>query len=180
MAISNDIIETIPIPEKLRKQTTLASMTFYDKIEIYKNRVSGWIYRQIARTWFYKDYVGIEIVNASLNSQFAQVVFLTGHNSKNTALGIDLFASQNINAYKDTNRFVLCGGMFSYAAANEMAEYIVSKIRAAFEEYKNHEYDVPSSTFSPADELKKFKELFDTGVISQEEFEAKKKQLLSL
>ena len=33
---------------------------------------------------------------------------------------------------------------------------------------------------SAADELKKFKELLDMGVISQEEFDAKKKQLLGL
>ena len=33
---------------------------------------------------------------------------------------------------------------------------------------------------SPADELKKFKELLDSGIITQEEFEAKKKQLLGL
>ena len=36
----------------------------------------------------------------------------------------------------------------------------------------------PQST--SADELKKYKELLDTGVISQEEFDAKKKQLLGL
>ena len=33
---------------------------------------------------------------------------------------------------------------------------------------------------SAADELKKFKELLDMGVINQEEFDAKKKQLLGL
>ena len=33
---------------------------------------------------------------------------------------------------------------------------------------------------SSADELKKYKELFDQGIISQEEFDAKKKQLLGL
>lgn len=33
---------------------------------------------------------------------------------------------------------------------------------------------------SVADELKKFKELMDAGIISQEEFEAKKKELLNL
>ena len=33
---------------------------------------------------------------------------------------------------------------------------------------------------SNADELKKFKELLDTGIITQEEFDAKKKQLLGL
>ena len=33
---------------------------------------------------------------------------------------------------------------------------------------------------SQAEELKKYKELLDMGVLSQEEFEAKKKQLLGL
>ncbi|MBQ7119914.1 MAG: SHOCT domain-containing protein [Oscillospiraceae bacterium] len=37
-----------------------------------------------------------------------------------------------------------------------------------------------SPTQSNADELKKFKELFDSGIITQEEFDAKKKQLLGL
>lgn len=36
------------------------------------------------------------------------------------------------------------------------------------------------SSLSSADELKKFKELLDMGVITQEEFDAKKKQLLGL
>jgi hypothetical protein len=35
-------------------------------------------------------------------------------------------------------------------------------------------------TFSPAEELKKFKELVDMGVITQEEFDKKKKDLLGL
>ena len=33
---------------------------------------------------------------------------------------------------------------------------------------------------SNADELKKYKELLDSGIITQEEFDAKKKQLLGL
>lgn len=38
----------------------------------------------------------------------------------------------------------------------------------------------PTPSTSNADELKKYKELFDNGVITQEEFDAKKKQLLGL
>lgn len=38
----------------------------------------------------------------------------------------------------------------------------------------------PATSTSAADELKKFKELLDSGVITQEEFDAKKKQLLGL
>ncbi|WP_124067401.1 SHOCT domain-containing protein [Clostridium sp. E02] len=37
-----------------------------------------------------------------------------------------------------------------------------------------------NSSLSPADELKKFKELLDMDVITQEEFDTKKKQLLEL
>ena len=33
---------------------------------------------------------------------------------------------------------------------------------------------------SPADEIKRYKELLDTGILTQEEFDAKKKQLLGL
>ena len=36
------------------------------------------------------------------------------------------------------------------------------------------------STASAADEILKFKELLDMGVLTQEEFDAKKKQLLGL
>ena len=37
-----------------------------------------------------------------------------------------------------------------------------------------------STTISEADEIKKFKDLLDSGIITQEEFDAKKKQLLGL
>ena len=38
----------------------------------------------------------------------------------------------------------------------------------------------PSSIVGGADEIKKYKELLDSGIITQEEFDAKKKQLLGL
>jgi len=49
--------------------------------------------------------------------------------------------------------------------------------------YKNNdvvEVANVGSAISSADELKKFKELLDYGIITQEEFDAKKKQLLGL
>ena len=59
----------------------------------------------------------------------------------------------------------------------EVAEYIRSRI-AYYKNAKNAPVVVASA--SNADELKKFKELLDLGIISQEEFDAKKKQLLGL
>ncbi len=40
--------------------------------------------------------------------------------------------------------------------------------------------NTPQTAVSQADELKKFKDLLDNGIITQEEFDQKKKQLLGL
>lgn len=63
-------------------------------------------------------------------------------------------------------------------------EEIASKIRELLVDRQNKvtasttiNQEIPQSN---ADELKKYKELLDSGVISQEEFDAKKKQLLGL
>ncbi|MBR5601424.1 MAG: SHOCT domain-containing protein, partial [Clostridia bacterium] len=45
---------------------------------------------------------------------------------------------------------------------------------------RNPAGQIVTQQLSPADELKKFKELLDMGIITQEEFDAKKKQLLGL
>lgn len=183
MSSNENLIEKIAIPANLRKRTTIASATFYDQIEIYHNRVSGLKDGQVIQTWFFKDYTGIEILPANLNSQFAQIIFLTGINSKNRFVGLDIGGTQNQAALRDTNRFLLCSGMFSFSPANNFANSIGAKIRNALETYKNHEDTKEISSgavISPADEIKKFKELLDIGAISQEEFDAKKKQLLGL
>lgn len=49
-----------------------------------------------------------------------------------------------------------------------------------FERLKQQNATANQSAPSQADELKKFKDLLDSGVITQEEFDAKKKQLLGL
>ncbi len=58
----------------------------------------------------------------------------------------------------------------------EVANYIKNKVA----EYKRGKGQNVVNQVSAADELKKFKELLDMGVITQEEFEAKKKQLLGI
>lgn len=68
----------------------------------------------------------------------------------------------------------LIGGILMCVLRGERKE------KSLEESKKRH---VNSGTFSGqsvADELKKFKELYDSGVISQQEFEEKKRQLLNL
>ena len=57
----------------------------------------------------------------------------------------------------------------------EIYNYVDGKIR----EYKNKGNGTVQQ-LSPADELKKFKELLDAGIITQDEFDAKKKELLGI
>lgn len=61
----------------------------------------------------------------------------------------------------------------------EQAREIVQFIENKREELKSSNNNSGSS-YSEADELKKFKELLDSGAITQEEYDAKKKQILGL
>lgn len=56
------------------------------------------------------------------------------------------------------------------------------RAKALIESYQNQLYapQIQSSSTSGADELKKYKELLDDGIISEEEFNAKKKQILGI
>ncbi len=174
-------IKRIVVPADMRKKTTIARNIYYDVIEVYSNRVCGYFDGQQTMSWYFKDYTGIDMVKASMNSQFAQVVFLTGINSKNRVLGADILSMQNINAMNDTNRILFCSGMFSFGKTNDFADSIAVDIRTAFEEYKNRpDIQEGGPPLSAADEIKKFKELLDSNIISQEEFDLKKKQLLGI
>lgn len=57
---------------------------------------------------------------------------------------------------------------------NEIAKKVVAKI-----EELQKELHKPQSSISGADELIKFKQLFDEGVITEEQFEKKKEEILS-
>ena len=73
--------------------------------------------------------------------------------------------------------------MFSYKDANEFAKQAYVEIKKAFEDYKATPIETTTNAIpqaSGADEIKKYKELLDMGIITQEEFDAKKKQLLGL
>lgn len=75
----------------------------------------------------------------------------------------------SLSAVKDENSITFIKK--ELAQAKELVELI--------ESYR-HSEKTPSSTTSPADELKKYKELLDEGILTQEEFDAKKKQLLNI
>jgi len=63
--------------------------------------------------------------------------------------------------------------------SNEKMEEVCNYVKSRVDYYKNAK-NAPVVAATSADEIKKYKELLDMGVISQEEFDAKKKQLLDL
>ena len=69
----------------------------------------------------------------------------------------------------------------SEAKMKQVADYCKQRVDEV-KTQKTQAVNVVSSApaISPADELLKYKGLFDAGVLTQEEFEAKKKQLLGL
>lgn len=72
------------------------------------------------------------------------------------------------------NSFTFEGSVLN-SQMKEIADYIRIKVKECKKQKSGQ-----TAAVSAADELKKFKELLDSGVITQEEFDAKKKQLLGL
>ena len=79
------------------------------------------------------------------------------------------------NDFNSENSFAFRLAKLDNETANKAVDFIKSKIR----ELKNPSQTV-IATASTADELKKFKDLLDAGIITQEEFDAKKKDLLGI
>ena len=115
------------------------------------------------RTIYYKDVIGVQYKPSSIADGYIQIETAAG--------GMTSTSSQ----YSGENAI-----QFSGKKNNEEAEIIVSFIRKQVEEIKNAPAGGGVQQISTADELKKYKELLDLGVLTQEEFDVKKKQLLGL
>ena len=115
------------------------------------------------KTIYYKDAIGVQYKPSSVLDGYIQIETAAG--------GVSSSSSQ----YGGENAI-----QFSGKERNAEAEVIVAFIKKQIDEIKNAPTGGVVQQVSPAEELKKFKELLDIGVISQEEFEAKKKELLGL
>lgn len=68
----------------------------------------------------------------------------------------------------------------NYRIAQSTAQSCISALEIILDEVKSKSVSGAAIQNSPADEIIKYKQLLDAGAITQEEFEAKKKQLLNL
>lgn len=117
------------------------------------------------KTIYYKDCVGVQFKKSGFTIGYLQLE--TSASSMNNH-GSNFFGE---------NSFTFEPGQVSNEKMEEVANYIKRKI----DEIKSRgENPAVIAQVSVADEIKKFKELLDLGVITQEEFDAKKNQLLGL
>ena len=125
--------------------------------------VFGTSVTQGEKTIYYKDAIGVQYKPSSIADGYIQVETAAG--------GVTSSSSQ----YGGENSI-----QFSGKERNAEAEIIVAFIKNKIEEIKNAPVGGIVQQVSPAEELKKFKDLLDAGIITQEEFDTKKKELLGL
>ena len=67
-----------------------------------------------------------------------------------------------------------------YQSAFRTAQDILSILQIICENNQSHKLSTSQPYDSPTDEIIKYKQLYDQGIITQDEFDAKKKELLGL
>ena len=115
------------------------------------------------KTIYYSDCIGV---------QFKKSGFQIGYLQFETAGSI---MNNKASNFFNENTFTWDTTKQSNEKMEEVSEYTKSRV-----DYYKVAKNAPVLASSPADELKKYKELLDMDVITKEEFDAKKKQLLGL
>ena len=113
--------------------------------------------------FFHTDCIGVQFKKSGLQIGYLQF---------ETASGI---MNNRANNFFNENTFTWDKPQQSNEKMEEVSKYVKNRV----DYYKNAK-NAPVVADTPADEIKKYKELLDMGVITQEEFDAKKKQLLGL
>ena len=115
------------------------------------------------KEFYYSDLTSVQYKKASIwLNGFIQFEYPGSHSGQNN--------------YNSENTFVIMKGKTDLDECEKAYNYIRERI--AF--YKSQKNAPQLAQISPAEELKKYKDLLDAGVISEEEFNSKKKQLLGL
>lgn len=143
-------------------------------LDVYENKIVITVYGNIGslvtgnftdgeKSIYYKDAIGVQF-KESKGLLLGYLQLETSSRMMNNMSSN--FAGENSFSFEDSQNIIM----------NEVFKYIQQRI----DEIKSGTSTTPTnnSTISVADELKKFKELLDMDIITQEEFDKKKKELL--
>jgi hypothetical protein len=119
------------------------------------------------KEFYYKDITSIQFKNLGIATGYMQFEYPGSHSGNN-------FRSEN------SFTFSASIGTSKYNKLKEEMPSIYEDIQKRVENAKVSKDKPVQVVISPADELKKFKELLDMGALSQEEFDAKKREILGM
>lgn len=126
------------------------------------------------RTYFYRDISAIEYKRPSFVSNGYFKVNIAGSQSGATHVGL---ISSSKESMKDENTVLLRAFNKKVGdQTDEIYEYVNKQLAI----YKQQAPLQSTAGVSSADEILKFKKLLDAGIITQEEFDQKKKELLGI
>ena len=150
-------------------------VVYDDRVVIQRKGLFAWATQGMKgdAVYFYSTLAGVDYKKPGLTDGFIRFV-LPGTVASNIKVGTFDFKDAE-ERMADPNTVVL-RSIFRPSVADESEKiynYILNKMNDA----KRNVVSVSAS--SSADEIRKYKELLDDGIISQEEFDKKKKQLLN-
>lgn len=118
------------------------------------------------KEFYYKDITSVQFKNLGITTGYLQIEYPGSHSGNNLVSENSFTFSASIGTEK-------------YKRLKAEMPKIYEDVRKRVNEAKKLQ-PVGVQQISTADELKKFKDLLDNGVITQAEFDEKKKQLLGL
>jgi hypothetical protein len=156
---------------KIESSTGSVLCVYDDHVVLTQEGVMGGFSRGLAgeKVIYYADITSVQFKNCGWSAGYMEFTFPVSGDKTGGPLG----------GMKNENRFTF--GRPTIGAAKKLAtemeevnDFIQEKVRTS----KSPRTAGPVT--SPADEILKFKQLFDMGAVTEEEYEAKKKQLLEI
>lgn len=120
------------------------------------------------KEFYYKDLTSVQFKNLGMTTGFLQFEFAGAQGGNSN------FVNENSFTFSATF------GSDKHKQLKEKMPEVYEDIRKRIHDAKTSQAAPAASAISPAEEIKKLKELMDIGVITSEEFDTKKKQLLGL
>ena len=119
------------------------------------------------KEFYYSDITSVQFKNLGITTGYLQFEYAGSHSGNN---------------YVSENSFTFSAsiGTVKYNKLKDEMPGICDDIRKRVDDAKKRKNQPVATAISLADELKKFKELLDMGIISQSEFDTKKKELLGI
>ncbi|WP_273729143.1 SHOCT domain-containing protein [Leuconostoc mesenteroides] len=150
---------------------------FEDRIEISRKNVVGFLTQGIKadRIIHYRDMTSIETKRPSfVTNGYMQFIINPELSVKQK---VSIVSGTTVESMKDPNAVIFTAMQKkTLKEFDELKEYVLSRL----DFYNSQQQNVISHSVNGFDDLTKLKSLLDDGVITQEDFDAKKKQILGI